>query len=270
MTRRYYPRLADADSIIALRYGPDNTLVDSLSQTASRAIQGTQRAGMTSTIVALIRRDARELSRLCKSQDRWRLARRGVESGYRVIGDDVGNYFAKTWCGRRFDQRHAGIADTTDDSDREAARMPARCSVFESTSQTAIQGVFVRALNATETATAAIGETRLQRKTDLALDAASYHLLPYLTGYSFGSCPSCNGDNGGGNDTIWANRFDPGSPPAASLCRVYGYVQTLGAGGLEEVVVTARIAKTPAAIQWCRGVAIRSLDQDRFDRLLVS
>jgi len=26
-----YPRLADADSIIALRYGPDNTMVDSLT-----------------------------------------------------------------------------------------------------------------------------------------------------------------------------------------------------------------------------------------------
>ena len=240
----YYPRIVDADSIIALRYGPDNALVDSLTQAAAGVrkvrtgwydlhYRGANSSGTMGNYRVYVR---------VKVGGDWRGA---TAASYRVIDDEVGSYFARL------------VAD--DDSIKDTLGLLTQrtigsgsgayaCTlfVFESTSQTAIQGVFLRALNATETATAAIGETNSTGRVIFALDAASYHLLPYLTGYSFGELPeTVTVTTAGENDTIWANRFDPGSPPLASLCRVYGYVQTLGASGLEEVVVTARIAKMP-------------------------
>lgn len=239
-----YPRFADADSIIALRYGPDNTLVDSLSQTASNLFKVRKgwyeihyRGANSSATIGNYRAYVR-----IKIGGDWRGA---ASVGYRVIGGDIGNYFAKL----------AADADSIKDTLGLLTQWTAgsgsgayACTLFvrETASQAAIQGVFVRALNETETATSAIGNSDSNGRLIFALDAASYHLLPYLTGYTFGSLPQAmTVTAAGSNDTIWASRYDPGSPPSASLCRVYGYVQTLGAGGLGEVVVTARIGKTP-------------------------
>jgi hypothetical protein len=239
-----YPRLADADSIIALRFGPDNTLVDSLSQTAANLFKVRKgwyeihyRGSNPSGTLGSYRVYAR-----VKIGGDWRGA---ASTGYRVIGGDVGNYFAQLAADDDSIKDTLGLLMSRTTGSGGGA-YACTLSVFESTSQTAIQGVFVRALNATETATAGTGNSDSDGRLIFALDAASYHLLPYLTGYVFGSLPQAVTVTAAGvNDTIWANRFDPGSPPVASLCRVYGYVQTLGAGGLGEVVVTARIAKTP-------------------------
>ncbi len=239
-----YPRLADADSIIALRFGPGNTLLDSLSQTATNLFKVRKgwyeihyRGSNSTGTLGSYRVYAR-----VKIGGDWRGA---ASAGYRVIGGDVGNYFAKLAADADSIKDTLGLL-TQRTTGSGSGAYSCTLSVFESTSHSAIQGVFVRALNATETATSAIGNSDSNGRLIFALDAASYHLLPYLTGYVFGSLPQAvTVTTAGANDTIWASRFDPGSPPAASLCRVYGYVQTLGAGGLGEVVVTARIAKTP-------------------------
>jgi hypothetical protein len=239
-----YPRLADADSIIALRFGPNNTMVDSLSQTAANLFKVRKgwydihyRGSNTAGTLGNYRVYAR-----VKIGGDWRGA---ASAGYHVIGKDVGNYFAQLAADADSIKDTLGLL-TLRTTGSGSGAYACTLFVFESTSQTAIQGVFVRALNATETATAAITNSDSNGRLILALDAANYHLLPYLAGYSFGSLPQVvMVTTAGANDTIWASRFDPGSPPAASLCRVYGYVQTLGAGGLEEVTVTARIAKTP-------------------------
>jgi hypothetical protein len=238
-----YPRLANADSIIALRYGPANTLVDSLSQAAVSLFKvrtgwyeihyrGANGSGTQGSYRVYVR---------VKIGGDWRGA---ASVGYRVIGGDVGSYFAKLAADADSIKDTLGLLTQRTTGSGSGAYA---CTLFvwETTSQSAIQGVFVRALNATETATAAIGESNSNGRLIFALDAASYHLLPYLTGYTFGSLPQVvTVTTTGANDTVWASRYDPGSPPSASLCRVYGYVQTLGAGGLGEVVVTARITKS--------------------------
>jgi hypothetical protein len=239
-----YPRLADADSIIALRFDPDNTMVDSLSQTAANLFKVRKgwyeihyRGSNTAGTLGSYRVYAR-----VKIGGDWRGA---ASAGYRVIGKDVGDYFTQLVADADSIKDTLGLL-TERTTGSGSGAYACTLFVFESTSQAAIQGVFLRALNATETATAAIGETDSNGKQIFSLDAASYHLLPYLTGYSFGSLPQAVTVTAAGvNDTIWGSRFDPGSPPSASLCRVYGYVQSLGAGGLEEVTVTARITKTP-------------------------
>jgi hypothetical protein len=239
-----YPRLADADSIIALRFSPDNTMFDSSSQTAANLFKvrkgwyeihyrGSDSSGALGNYRVYVR---------VKIGGDWRGA---ASAGYRVIGKDVGNYFAQLAADADSIKDTLGLLMQRTTGSGTGA-YACTLFVFELTSQTAIQGAFVRALNAAETATAAIGNTDSNGRLIFSLDAASYHLLPYLTDYAFGSLPqTVTVTTAGANDTIWGSRFDPGSPTAASLCRVYGYVQTLGASGLGEVVVTARIAKTP-------------------------
>jgi hypothetical protein len=239
-----YPRLADADSIIALRFGPDNTLVDSLSQTAANLFKvrkgwydihyrGSNMAGTLGSYRVYVR---------VRIGGDWRGA---ASAGYRVIGKDIGNYFAQLAADADSIKDTLGLLTSRTAGSGNGA-YSCTLFVFESTSHATIQGAFVRALNATETATAAIGNSDSNGRLIFALDAASYHLLPYLTGYAFGSLPqTITVTTTGVNDTIWGSRFDPGSPPAASLSRVYGYVQTLEAGGLGEVVVSARITKSP-------------------------
>jgi hypothetical protein len=239
-----YPRLSDADSIVALRYGPDNTLVDSLTQSAASLFKvrkgwyeihyrGANATGMLGDYRVYIR---------VKIGGDWRGA---ATAGYTVICNDVGDYFAQL----------TADADSLKDTlsaftqglvGNGAGAYACTLFAFESSSHAAISGASLRVLNSGETATMAVGRTNTNGRVIFALDAAPYHLLPYLPGYTFGALPqSLAVTSAGAHDTLWANRFDPGSPVAASLCRVYGYVRSLGANGLDEVIVTARIAKSP-------------------------
>jgi hypothetical protein len=240
----YYPRIADADSIVALRYGADNALVDSLSQSAANLYrmrkgwyelhyQGANSTGALGTYRVYLR---------VKTGGDWRGA---ASVSYRVIDDEVGSYFARLAADADSIKDTLGLI-THNTASSGTGAYACTLYVFDSGSQSAIQGVFLRVLNSSETATAAVGESNSNGRLMLSLDAASYHLLPYLSGYNFGALPKALTVTAAGvSDTIWASRFDPGTAPVALLCRVYGYVQSLSAGGIEGVVVTARIAKTP-------------------------
>ena len=150
-----YPRLADADSIIALRFGPDNTMVDSLSQTAANLFKvrkGWYEIHYRGSNTAGTLGNYRVYARVKIGGD-WRGA---ASAGYRVIGKDVGNYFAQLAADADSIKDTLGLLTLRTIGSGNGA-YACTLSVFESTSQAAIQGVFVRALNATETATAAIG-----------------------------------------------------------------------------------------------------------------
>ncbi len=239
-----YPRVADADSIIVLRYSPENGLVDSLTQTASnfyRVREGWYDIHYRGANSSATLGNYRVYVRVKIGGD-WRGAAVG---GYQVIDDEVGDYLAKLAVDSDSIKDTLGILAqrlTGTGTGAYACTLYA----FESTTQSAVQGVFMRALNSQESATAAIGETNSDGRLLLSLDAAEYHVLPYLTGYDFGTLPKpVTVAASGGCDTIWASRFEPGQSSNMALCRVYGYVHTLGAGGLESVVVTARIGKSP-------------------------
>ncbi len=239
-----YPTLANADSIVALRYGPAHALVDSITQSAAnlfrprtgwyeiryRAADGSGTLGSYRVYVR------------AKIGGAWRGAASG---GYRVVDDDIGDYFAKL----------AADSDSLKDTlsligqiANAAGRGAYACTLyaFDAGSNTAVPGAFVRALNADESATAAFGTTNSLGRVVFALDEASYRVYSYLSGYSAVMLPQLITVTASGlRDTVWLSRFDPGQPAQAALCRVYGYVKALDGSGIGDVVVTARIAKAP-------------------------
>ena len=225
-----YPTIADADSIIALRFAPSNILIDSLTQSSERllhprtgwyelAFRAANSAGDLGIYQFYVR---------VKIGGAWRGA---ASASYQVIGDDVGDYFA------------AIAASTNSTGDGAFA-----CTLYvcESDGTTAVGAAFVRVLNSDESATIASGRSDANGRLILSLDASQYHIYASMFGYIADGLPMLsNVTAAGANDTIFLERFDPGNAPQASLCRVYGYVQTLGGQGIEGVVVTARIQKSP-------------------------
>jgi len=47
--------------------------------------------------------------------------------------------------------------------------------------------------------------------------------------------------SGGGTDTLWMARFNPGDPPSPDLCRVYGWVYDITGDPVEKTEITAEI-----------------------------
>ncbi len=111
---------------------------------------------------------------------------------------------------------------------------------------TALQGVFVRVRNSTETATAAGGTTDANGRIIFTLETSTYHAYGYQTGLLFAPQPETLvvGMNGV-SDTLWAAQYDPGTPATASVCRVYGWVRNLRGDTLSGATIQARIAQTP-------------------------
>ncbi|MFH2055823.1 MAG: hypothetical protein ABIJ61_07690 [bacterium] len=281
-----YPTIADVDSIVALRYGPDNQLVDSLDASASGLehprtgwyelhYRGASSAGDLGSYRVYVR--------VWIGGD-WRGA---AACSYEVIEDQLGSYLAglsadadsikdtlhllmhsgesiavdsaqlarSVWdddiiarSGRRI-----GWVDTADlvNSIPGSGSGAYACTLYvlENSTESAIPGAFVRALNQSETATAAVGETDSNGRLLFALDAAEYHLLAQANGYQFDVLPEpVTVSTSGANDTLWATRFDPGAPSEPGLCRVYGFVLSLGSEGLEGVTITASVLTTP--LRW--------------------
>ncbi len=122
------------------------------------------------------------------------------------------------------------------------------CSLFyfEANDTTAIQGVFSRAMNNTQTATAGVGLTNSDGLVVMSLDAAMYRIWSYLTGYTFAPLPdSVSVASPSVVDTIWGTTFDPGDPVYPSLCRVYGWVRDLSGVAISGATVTASVKQSP-------------------------
>ena len=281
-----YPTIADVDSIVALRYGPDNSLVDSLDAGASNLehprtgwyelhYRGANTSGDLGTYRVYVR--------VWIGGD-WRGA---AACSYEVIEDQLGGYLmalsadADSIKDTLHQLMHSGESIAVDSAqlarsvwdDDIVARAGRRigwvdtadlvnnvpgsgggayaCTLYvlENSTETAISGAFVRALNQEETATAAVGESDSNGRLLLSLDAAEYHLLATANGYLFDDLPdTLVVTSTGVNDTVWASSFDPGEPPQPGLCRVYGYVLSLGSEGLEGVTITASVLTTP--LRW--------------------
>lgn len=225
-----YPIIADADSIIALRFGPNDELIDSLTQSTEalrhprfgwyeiqyRAADGAEHLGVYRVYVRV------------KIGGAWRGAAVG---SYQVIGRDVGEYFAEI-----------ATAVATSGAGAYACTL----YVYDEGSSSAVSGAFVRLLNSEQSAVAAMGNSDPNGRIVFALDDHEYAVYVHQSGYSQSVLPALVDVNPSGvNDTIWLTHFDPGSSPSASLCRVYGYVQSLDGRGIDGVVVTARIQKSP-------------------------
>jgi hypothetical protein len=279
----YYPAIADADSVIALRFGPGNNLVDSLTQGTTNMFnprsgwyeihyRGADGSGSKGIYRVYVR---------AKMGGAWRGA---ATFSYQVIDDQLDAFFGKlsadgdsikdtlaailhagdpvavdsgqlaraVWDDDVIarSSRRIGWTDSTDvvNSVPSSGSGAFACTlqVVESESGTAVQGVLLRTMNVGESMTAATGVSNGDGTALFSLDAAEYHVYPYLTGYLFSELPeTVNVTTSGALDTLWCSRFDPGEPPAADLCRVYGFIHSLGAEGLTDVIVSASILTAP-------------------------
>jgi hypothetical protein len=122
------------------------------------------------------------------------------------------------------------------------------CSLyyFDASDSSAIQGVFSRVMNASQSSTCAVGITNSEGLFVASLDAASYRVWSYLSGYSFSPLPeSIQLVSPASVDTIWGTYFDPGAPSLPSLCRVYGWVRNLSGDGLSGATVSASVRQSP-------------------------
>lgn len=279
----YYPTIADADSVVALRFGPDNSLVDSLTQGSGDMFnprpgwyeihyRGADESGSKGIYRVYVR---------AKMGGAWRGA---ATLSYQVIGDQLDAYLSKlsadgdsikdtlaavlhagdpvavdsgqlaraVWDDDVIAKsaRRIGWTDSTDvvNSVPSSGSGAYACTlkVTESESGSAVQGVLLRVMNTGESATAAVGLTDSEGSSLFSLDATEYHVYPYLTGYLFPELPEIvSVTTSGALDTLWCSRFDPGEPQAANLCRVYGFINSLGARGLSDVTVSASILTAP-------------------------
>jgi hypothetical protein len=121
------------------------------------------------------------------------------------------------------------------------------CSLHAFTQEdtTAIQAAFIRVMNDSENATAARGYTDSEGSVKFYLDPGTYKLWSWKAGQVFTPLPDTITVSGSVDDTVWATTFDPGEPPAAELCRVYGWIYGLSGEGLAGITVSAKINQTP-------------------------
>lgn len=225
-----YPLIADADSIIALRFGPSGALIDSLTQSSPalshprhgwyeiqyRASDVIGNHGIYCVYVRV------------KIGGAWRGAATG---SYQVIGGDVGDYLADI-----------ANAVVTSGSGAYACTL----YVYDSGAGSAVAGAFVRLLNSDQSAVAAMGRSDPNGRLIFSLDDHEYAAFVQQNGFRQTTIPTLvDVDPGGANDSVWLERFDPGEAPTANLCRVYGYVQSLDGRGIDGVIVTARVQKSP-------------------------
>jgi len=118
---------------------------------------------------------------------------------------------------------------------------PETLFVFDSDT-TAIQGVSVTVRNLDQTSTKVPGHrTDSSGKVFLELDPDSFVVALYANNYIQADLDTIVVATGGGTDTLWMTRFDPGNPPSPDLCRVYGWVYDITGDSLEDVTVISEI-----------------------------
>lgn len=77
-----------------------------------------------------------------------------------------------------------------------------------------------------------------------ALDFGTYCVRMYKPGWQF-TIPETLQVSGDEDTTYYADLFDPGSPPGASLCRVYGWIYDINNQPVAEAKIEASIKTVP-------------------------
>jgi hypothetical protein len=109
-------------------------------------------------------------------------------------------------------------------------------------------GTQVQVLNQNQSATVGLLSSNSTGQTAFALDNGINKLRMYKSGWVF-TVPESIIVSGNLSDTFYANIFNPGNPPAANLCRVYGWIRDLKGQPVASVTVEAKISTTPLRYQ---------------------
>lgn len=110
----------------------------------------------------------------------------------------------------------------------------------QSSDSTPIAGAQVQVLNYEQTATVGLLTTNPSGQAAFALDNAIYKVRMFKPGWQF-TVPESLVVSGNSSITFYASLFDPGLPPSAELCRVYGWIKDLKGLPVVGVVVEAKI-----------------------------
>lgn len=112
---------------------------------------------------------------------------------------------------------------------------------YDSNHAQVVPGTRLAVRNLNQSALLALGATGTNGEVHLNLDTGRYVVSAIAPGYIFAAFDTILVD-GPGVDTSFGYRFDPGSPNAPHLCRVYGFFSSIGGTPLEGVVVSAQLA----------------------------
>jgi len=119
----------------------------------------------------------------------------------------------------------------------------------DSTLDQVIPGVRLAVRNLDQTALLALGTTDSRGQVGLNLDPDSILLIPIAPGYIFGAYDTVV-VSGAGVDTVFADRFDPGTPDSPDLCRLYGFLYDLAGSPEGDAEIRAML---PAGSHRCGG-----------------
>lgn len=110
----------------------------------------------------------------------------------------------------------------------------------DSGSNDVVPGVNVAVRNLDQSALLAAGQSNPEGVVGFNLNAASYTVVAATTGYLFPPFDTIV-VVGAGVDTLFGCRFDPGTPTAPWLCRVYGHLYTVSGTPEDGAVVSAML-----------------------------
>lgn len=96
----------------------------------------------------------------------------------------------------------------------------------DAATQQVLSGVALAVRNLQQTSLIATGRTGLNGSLTLNLDVGDYVVVATAPGYIFAAADTISIAQSQ-SDTVWADRFDPGSPANPVLCRAYGYLYTV-------------------------------------------
>lgn len=121
-----------------------------------------------------------------------------------------------------------------------------RCKSLSDSSSIALAQIQV--LDSTQSSTIALLTSDSQGRGFFALDNGVYCVRLFKPGWQF-STPETLKVDGDEDTTYYADRFDPGSPPQASLCRVYGWVHDIKDQPVVGAKVIASVQMVPLRYQ---------------------
>lgn len=118
----------------------------------------------------------------------------------------------------------------------------------QSSDSAEISGAQVQVLNLTQTSTLALLSTNASGKANFALDNDTLLVRIYKPGWIF-TVPETLRVSGNTDTTYYADLFNPGSPPSAELCRVYGWIKDIQNLPLSGAKIEASIKIVPLKYQ---------------------
>jgi hypothetical protein len=117
-----------------------------------------------------------------------------------------------------------------------------RCK--QSSDSTNIAAVQIQVLDSVENSTIGLSTSDSQGRGFFALDNGIYCVRMYKPGWQF-TVPETLKVDGNENATYYADAFDPGLPPEANLCRVYGWIYDINNQPVAGAKIEASIKTIP-------------------------